>query len=67
MTSSFCSAHDGDVEFSLPESSGKGWVVTLTTADPIIGNKISARRVYLLSPRSLVLLSAKELNPAMKR
>ncbi len=52
--------HDGDVEFSLPESSGKGWVVTLTTADPIIGEQdIGETESYLLSPRSLVLLSAK--------
>ena len=51
--------HDGDVEFSLPESSGKGWMVILTTSDPITEEQdIGEARSYLMSPRGLVLLSA---------
>ncbi|NSY14788.1 glycogen debranching protein GlgX [Agrobacterium vitis] len=51
--------HDGDVEFKLPGSSGKGWVVELTTADPETQSEdIGDAETYGMKSRSLVLLSA---------
>ena len=50
--------HDGAVEFTLPESSTKRWVATLTTSDALKENEeIEITQSYVLNPRSLVMLT----------
>lgn len=51
--------HDGDVESEPARRVRKGWVVTLTTADPIIGEQDIGETELIYFLRSLALLSAK--------
>ena len=50
--------HDGDIEFSLPDSPGGGWAVELATDEPDRSDEdIGDAQTYVLAPRSLVVLS----------
>ena len=51
--------HNGDIEFKLPVSPDKGWVVELTTDDPETqGEEIGGAQFYGMKARSLVVLTA---------
>ena len=52
-----CNPHHEPIRFLLPNlAAGKSWVVSLDTGQPTFANARRSRRLYLIAPRSLVLL-----------
>jgi isoamylase len=52
-----CNPHHEPIRFLLPNlAAGKSWIVCLDTGQPAFANARRSRRLYLIAPRSLVLL-----------
>jgi isoamylase len=52
-----CNPHHEPIRFLLPNlAAGKSWTVSLDTGQPAFANARRSRRLYLIAPRSLVLL-----------